>query len=334
MAQKLTYKKAGVDVDKGERFVEAIRKSIKTTRRPGVVGSVGGFAGFFRTATKGMKDPLLVSATDGVGTKLLIAKAQKRHDTIGIDLVAMCVNDLICCGAEPLFFLDYLVTGGLDLKASTQVIKGIAKGCKTARCAIVGGETAEHPGCMRRGEYDLAGFSVGIVDRKKIVDGKNVKPGDVVLGLCSNGPHSNGFSLIRKVFSKNALRGKWGRKLLMPTLIYVKPVLALIRKGYVKSIAHITGGGLEGNVPRVIPSSLSVIIDCQAWKAPAVFREIQKRGSISQREMFRTFNMGIGMTLVMNPRNVKRAQRILTGYKVKSAIIGVVIKGKKGVVFS
>ncbi len=333
MKQPLTYKSAGVDVDEGERFVEIIKPLVKSTRRPGVVGSIGGFSGLFRAPGKGMKEPLLVAATDGVGTKLLVANAADKHDTVGVDLVAMCVNDLATCGAEPLFLLDYLATGRLDADKLAQVVKGIAKGCREAGCALIGGETAEMPGLYDEDDYDLAAFAVGVVDRPKLVDGRAVRPGDLVLGLASNGIHSNGLSLARKVFTASELRGAWGRALLRPTRIYVKPALALTRRGLARALAHITGGGFYENIPRALPPGCAVAIDQRTWRVPKIFREIQRRGQVEEREMFRTFNMGVGMAAIVSPRDAAKAQKTLARFKVKSRVIGRVVSGDGEVLF-
>ncbi len=334
MAKSLTYKSAGVDIDEGERFVQAIKPAVASTKRPGVLGSLGGFSGLFRAPTKGMKDPLLVSSTDGVGTKLLVANLANKHDTVGIDLVAMCVNDLATCGAEPLFLLDYLATGRMDSAKLKDVVKGIAKGCKQAGCALIGGETAEMPGLYEESDYDLAAFAVGVVDRPKLVDGKRIKAGDAVLGLASSGIHSNGLSLARKVFTEAELRGKWGRELLKPTRIYVKPLLALVKAGLVKGMAHVTGGGFYENIPRCLPKGKSVAIDRSAWRVPKVFKEIQARGNVADAEMFRTFNMGIGMAAIVGSKDAAKAQKILARFKIKSPVIGEVVKGKREVVMS
>jgi phosphoribosylformylglycinamidine cyclo-ligase len=331
MAKKtrMTYKQAGVDIRKADAFIDSVKAAIKTTNRKGTVGRIGGFAACFRPPYKGMKDPLLVSSTDGVGTKLLVAQAQKKHDTIGIDLVAMSVNDLICCGAEPLFFLDYMLTGGLKVGVSRAAIQGIVKGCRQANCALIGGETAEHPGHLSKGDYDLAGFSIGIVDRPNLVTGQKVRPGDVIMGLFSSGLHSNGFSLVRRVFTRRELAGAWGRTLLTPTIIYVRGVLALVKKGLAKAIANITGGGFEGNIPRVLPDRTAALVYRNTWRIPGVFEEIRRRGNISGPEMYRTFNMGIGMAIVVDKKQVRPAMTLLARHKIKSAAIGKIIRSDK-----
>lgn len=327
----LTYKKAGVDISAGNAFVRQIRKHVKSTRRKGLLGNIGGFSGFFDVPA-GMKSPVMVGATDGVGTKLLIANAHKKHDTVGIDLVAMCVNDLLACGAEPLFFLDYFATGKLDNRQAVQVVKGIANGCRQAGCAIIGGETAEMPDMYARGHYDLAGFAVGIVEKKGILTGSGVRSGDAIVGLHSNGLHSNGFSLARKVFIKRELAGKWGKELLKPTRIYVKPVLALHRRKQIQAIAHITGGGLYENINRSLPKNKDAIIQKGTWPVPGIFREIQKRGGVSEREMHRTFNMGVGMTLVVRPTHLKSVVGHLRRMKVRCSVMGRVVPGKNRVI--
>jgi phosphoribosylformylglycinamidine cyclo-ligase len=330
----LNYKKAGVDIVKADRFVDFIAALSKKTNRTGNVGGIGSFGAFFRAPMKGMKDPLIVSSTDGVGTKLLVAIAQNKHDTVGIDLVAMSVNDLLCCGAEPLFFLDYFATGGLDLKISQAVMKGIVDGCAQSNCALIGGETAEMPGLYKKGDYDLAGFCVGIVDRTKALTGANVKPGDTVLGLLSSGLHSNGYSLARKVFTEKELKGAWGKKLLTPTILYVKPLLEVFKKGYAKAVANITGGGFQGNIPRTLPKNVSVAIDRSSWKIPEIFAEIQKRGKVKESEMFDTFNMGIGMTLTTDSKNANAAMKLLSKNGIKSVVLGKIVKGKGEVFFN
>ena len=327
MAKSLTYKSAGVDIAEGDRFVSAIKPLVASTKRPGVLGSLGGFSGLFKVPTKGMADPILVASTDGVGTKLLVANVAGKHDTVGIDLVAMCAYDIVTGGGEPLFLLDYLATGRIESEKLRDVVKGISKGCKEAGCALIGGETAEMPGLYTDSDYDLAAFCVGVVDRKEIIDGRGVKVGDVVLGLASNGIHSNGLSLARKVFSEDELRGSWGRELLKPTRIYVKPVLALHKAGLVKAIANITGGGFYDNIPRCLPKGKSVSIDRKAWRVPKIFGEIQRRGSVEEREMFHTFNMGVGMVLVVGAEQVVSAQKTLAKSRIKSSVIGGVIRG-------
>jgi phosphoribosylformylglycinamidine cyclo-ligase len=330
--KKLTYKAAGVDIDLADSLIEKLIPMIHSTNRPEVVGGVGGFAGLFRAPGAGMKQPMLVASTDGVGTKLLVAIAAGKHDTVGIDLVAMSVNDLLCCGAEPLLFLDYFATGGITPQVYHDVLKGVVAGCKEAGCALLGGETAEMPAMYGKGDYDLAGFAIGVVDGAKLIDGHKIKPGDTVLGLKSSGVHSNGFSLVRKVFTKDELAGDWGRKLLAPTVIYVKPVLDLIAKVEVLGLAHITGGGFYGNIPRCLPEGTSVLVNRSAWKIPTVFTEIQQRGNVDDVEMFRTFNMGIGMVAVVRPADVEKARAVLKSHKVDACVLGEVTKGDGSVV--
>ena len=332
MAKSLTYKSAGVDIAEGDRFVSAIKPLVASTKRPGVLGSLGGFSGLFKVPTKGMDEPILVASTDGVGTKLLVANVAGKHDTVGIDLVAMCVNDIVTGGAEPLFLLDYLATGRVESTKLRDVVKGISKGCKEAGCALIGGETAEMPGLYTDSDYDLAAFCVGVVDRKKIVDGRGVKVGDAVLGLASSGVHSNGLSLARKVFSEDEMRGSWGRELLKPTKIYVKPVLALHKAGLVKAVANITGGGFYDNIPRCLPKGKSVVIDRNTWRVPRIFGEIQRRGSVEDQEMFHTFNMGIGMVVIVGAEQVAGAQKTLGRFRIRSSVIGEVVRGNGEIV--
>ena len=302
----LSYLDAGVDIDAGNELVERIKPAVKSTHRNGVVTGLGGFGGLFQLDTKRYKEPLLVSGTDGVGTKLLLARQLERHDTIGIDLVAMCVNDILTCGAEPLFFLDYYATGKLKIDNAQAVIEGIAEGCRQAGCALIGGETAEMPGMYGQDEYDLAGFTVGVVDRPQLVDGSRIKAGHVVLGLESSGPHSNGYSLIRKVLEQSGdspsmplAEHTLGEALLAPTRIYVKSLLPLMEQHTVDGLAHITGGGISENIIRVIPDGLGLEIDLSAWEFPEVFNWLQTRGGIEEQEMLRTFNCGIGMVILV-----------------------------------
>ena len=325
--RKLTYKAAGVDIDRAGSLIRRLAPMIRSADRPGVVGTIGGFGGLFKAPGRGMKRPMLVAATDGVGTKLLVANAVGRHDTVGIDLVAMSVNDLVCCGAEPLFFLDYFATGGIAPKVYSDVLKGVVRGCRAAGCALLGGETAEMPGLYAKGDYDLAGFAVGAVDGAKLIDGRKVRPGDVLIGLKSSGLHSNGFSLARKVFTRKELAGEWGRKLLRPTVIYVKPILKLIGRVNVLAIANVTGGGFQDNIPRSLPRRVSVRLDRRAWRVPPIFREIQRRGHVDEAEMFRTFNMGIGMTVVVRAADADKACRTLQAVKVRACILGEVVRG-------
>ena len=325
--KRLTYKAAGVDIDQADSLIRKLSPLIHSADRPGVVGRVGGFGGLFAAPGGKMKRPLLVAGTDGVGTKLMVAQAVGRHDTVGLDLVAMCVNDIVCSGAEPLFFLDYIGHGGITPAVCRDIIKGVVKGCKLAGCALVGGETAEMPGMYKPGDYDLAGFAVGVVDGAKMIDGRRTRAGHAVIGLKSSGLHSNGFSLARKVFSRKELAGQWGRKLLKPTTIYVKPVLKLTRAVDVLGIANITGGGFYDNIPRCLPGGVGLRIDRRAWPVPSLFREIQKRGNIDEAEMFRTFNMGIGMVAVVRAAQADKARRVLEAEKIRTCLLGEVVKG-------
>ncbi|MBU0758943.1 MAG: phosphoribosylformylglycinamidine cyclo-ligase [Candidatus Omnitrophica bacterium] len=327
----MDYKRAGVNIDKGNKFVKDIAKMVASTSRSEVMGGIGGFSAFTKIPGK-YKEPVLVSSTDGVGTKLKVAEAVNRHDTIGIDLVAMCVNDIVVTGAEPLFFLDYFATGRLNDKKAIEVMKGITKGCKDAGCALIGGETAEMPGMYKGDEYDLAGFCVGVVERKKIITGSGVRPGDAIIGIESSGVHSNGFSLVRKAFTKKELKGREGKTLLTPTIIYVKAILKLLKKVKVKSMAHITGGGFYDNIPRVLPEGTSALIYKELWPVPVIFKLIQKRADLSAREMYRTFNMGVGMALVVNKKDVEKARMAIKSSGLKSWTIGEIIKGDREVV--
>ncbi len=326
----IDYKKAGVDIEKSNRFVKDISKIAASTKRQEVQGDIGGFSALTAIPKK-YKNPILVSSTDGVGTKLMVASSQKKHTTIGIDLVAMCVNDIVVTGAEPLFFLDYFATGRLNRKKARDIVKGIGDGCKEAHCALIGGETAEMPGMYKGDEYDLAGFCVGVAEKSKIIDGRSVKPGQIIIGIQSSGLHSNGFSLARKVFTKKELNGSIGKVLLTPTIIYVKAVQGLMKKISIKSMAHITGGGFCDNIPRVLPRKTSALIYEGLWPIPEIFRMIQKRSRISDKEMYRTFNMGIGMVLVVDKKDVKLAHAIIKGCRLKSYSIGEITKGKRGI---
>jgi phosphoribosylformylglycinamidine cyclo-ligase len=309
----LSYRDAGVDIEAGDRLVENIKPFAKRTLREGVLAGIGGFGALFEVP-KRYRQPVLVSGTDGVGTKLKLAFALDRHDTVGIDLVAMSVNDVLVQGAEPLFFLDYFACGQLDVATATQVIKGIALGCEQAGCALIGGETAEMPGMYSSGEYDLAGFAVGVVEKDAIIDGADIAPGDAVLGLASSGPHSNGFSLIRRILERThadlsaEFHGRTlGEALLAPTRIYVKPLLALMRTLKVKGLAHITGGGLLENVPRILPETTVAELDRNAWPRPPLFSWLQQAGAVADQEMFRVFNCGIGMAVVVTEADAQRA---------------------------
>ena len=306
-----TYKDAGVDIDAGNALVEAIKPLTRATRRPGADGEIGGFGAAFDLRAAGYRDPILIASTDGVGTKVKIAIEATRPDTLGIDLVAMCVNDLVVQGAEPLFFLDYYATGKLEVDVARRIIAGIAEGCRLAGCALIGGETAEMPGLYARGDYDLAGFAVGAVERGEIITGETVAPGDVILGLASSGVHSNGYSLVRRVVADRGF--SWeapapfdqarslGEALLTPTRIYVKSTLAAIKGGGIKAMAHITGGGLIENPPRVYPKSVAAEIDGSSWQMPPVFRWLKREGNIEASDMPRTFNCGLGMLVIVDP---------------------------------
>ena len=311
--ESLSYRDAGVDIDAGDALVERIKPFAKRTMRPEVLAGIGGF-GALVELPKRYQEPVLVSGTDGVGTKLKLAFALGRHDTVGIDLVAMSVNDVLVQGAEPLFFLDYFACGKLDVAVAADVIKGIAAGCEQAGCALIGGETAEMPGMYPDGEYDLAGFCVGVVEKSRVIDGRAIAPGDVVLGLASSGAHSNGYSLVRRILerAKPDLAADFhgrplGEALLAPTRIYVKPVLALVAEVPVKGIAHITGGGLVENVPRVLPKGVRAVLDARAWPLPPLFRWLQEQGNVADAEMHRVFNCGIGMVLVVAAQDAERA---------------------------
>lgn len=315
----LSYLDAGVDIDAGNELVERIKPAVKSTNRSGVITGLGGFGGLFELDIQRYKEPLLVSGTDGVGTKLLLARLLDRHDTIGIDLVAMCVNDILTCGAEPLFFLDYYATGKLRIDNAQAVIEGIAEGCRQANCALIGGETAEMPGMYDNDDYDLAGFTVGVVDRPNLIDGSKIGVGHVVLGLESSGPHSNGYSLIRKVLEQSGddpcmpLGGTTlGEALLAPTRIYVNALLPLIGHLPIDGLAHITGGGISENIIRVVPAGLGLQIDLSAWELPAVFNWLQQRGGIDEQEMLRTFNCGIGMVLLVAENSVADVREVLS----------------------
>lgn len=330
--EKLTYKSAGVDIDKGDEFVEEIKLLARETFRRGVISDIGSFGGFFSLDISGFKEPVLVSSTDGVGTKLKIAFMMNKHDTIGIDLVAMNVNDIITHGAEPLFFLDYFATSKLDIKTGREIIKGIANGCKLAGCALIGGETAEMPSFYKKGEYDLAGFVVGVVERSRIIDGSTISVGDKIIGLYSSGLHSNGFSLVRKLFFDmlkmkpdtylNEIGKTLGEELLTPTKIYARAVIGAVKNFDIKGIVHITGGGFVGNIPRVLPSRCRAVIHKDSWNVPPIFRVIKERGDIGDSEMFRTFNNGIGLILIVNTEDVESLRQLLKNFGEDSAVIG------------
>ena len=326
---QLSYKDAGVDIHAGNELVERIKADVKRTRRPEVMGGLGGFGALCALPTK-YKEPILVSGTDGVGTKLRLAIDLNKHDTIGQDLVAMCVNDLVVQGAEPLFFLDYYATGKLDVDVAADVVKGIADGCAISGCALVGGETAEMPGMYHVGDYDLAGFCVGVVEKSEIIDGSAVKVGDVLVALASSGPHSNGYSLIRKVLEVSGanpavdqLEGKpLSEHLLAPTKIYVKSVLELVENTDVHAIAHLTGGGFWENIPRVLPENTKAVIDEKSWAWPAIFNWLQEKGNISRYEMYRTFNCGVGMVIAVPAAEAEKAVSLLTQAGETAWVIG------------
>lgn len=338
-----SYKEAGVDVTAGYESVELIKADVKRTSIPGVLGGIGGFGGLFAPDLAGYEKPVLISGTDGVGTKLKLAFLMDKHDTIGIDCVAMCVNDVVCAGAKPLFFLDYIACGKNYPEKIAQIVKGIADGCVESGCALVGGETAEHPGMMPVDDYDLAGFTVGIVDEKNILDKSNVKEGDVVIGLASTGVHSNGFSLVRKVFDidnadvlglyQEELGGKTlGETLLTPTQLYVKPVLSLLEKVKVKSISHITGGGFYENLPRAYGEDLNCHIHKGTWEVLPIFNLLQEKGNISEHDMFNTYNMGIGMAVIVDPSDVDATLACMKECGITASVIGEMEKGDHSVV--
>lgn len=323
---------AGVPHLKSDRSYNQTLAKLSRSTQQKVRSRFGGFAALVDFQKFKFHHPLLVSTTDGVGTKLDLARLLGKHDTVGIDLVAMCVNDLITCGAQPIFFLDYFAAGAFDRKRTVEVIKGIARGCQESNCALLGGETAIMPGFYADSTYDLAGFAVGAVEKSKVIDGHSVKPGDVLLGLASSGFHSNGFSLLRKVFTKKELSGSIGRSLLTPTRIYVKPILELIQKISVGAMAHITGGGLYDNLPRVLPKGLTARIVKKSWPIQKLFFEVQSRARYSERQMYHTFNMGIGMAVVLKRLDTVLAQQILKKYGIDSWIIGVIEKGREVVI--
>ncbi len=332
-----SYAAAGVNIEAGYEGVRLMKQHVERTFIPGVIGNIGGFGGLFAPDTLGMKKPVLVSGTDGVGTKQRIAQLVDRHDTVGIDCVAMCVNDIICCGAKPLFFLDYIAIGRNVPEKVAALVSGVAEGCVQAGCALIGGETAEHPGTMQPDDYDLAGFSVGIVDQDRFLDHSRMRAGDVVLALPSSGVHSNGFSLVRKVFDiEHADLGRTvpelgcalGEALLTPTRIYVKPVLASIAEADIHGISHITGGGFYENIPRSIPDGLGAKIDKAAIRTPEVFRLIQAAGSIPERDMFNTFNMGVGMSVIVNRNDADKALAALKNYGEEAYVIGEIVQSE------
>ncbi len=333
----ITYKDAGVDIEAGNALVERIKQVAISTRRPEVMAGLGGFGALCKIPA-GYDEPVLVSGTDGVGTKLRLAIDLKKHDTVGIDLVAMCVNDLIVCGAEPLFFLDYYATGKLDIDIATAVVTGIGKGCELSGCSLVGGETAEMPGMYEGDDYDLAGFCVGVVENNDIIDGKEVTAGDVLIGLASSGPHSNGYSLIRKILEVNGVNAadvdldgqNLAEVLLTPTRIYVQALLHLIKESKVHALAHITGGDLLENIPRVLPEHTKAIIDTTTWEYPAVFQWLQEKGNISATEMHRTFNCGIGMVICVPASETDTALGLLSAAGETAMVIGAIASAEDG----
>lgn len=338
----MDYKKAGVDIEAGYKSVELMKKHVQATMRPEVLGGIGGFAGAFDlSAIKNMEEPILLSGTDGCGTKVKLAFVMDKHDTIGIDAVAMCVNDIACSGGEPLFFLDYIACGKNYPEKIATIVKGVAEGCIQSECALVGGETAEHPGLMEEDEYDLAGFAVGVVDKKDLINGSDMKPGDVLIGMASSGVHSNGFSLVRKVFemTKESLDtyydelGKTlGEALLAPTRIYVKALKAVKNAGVkVKGCSHITGGGFYENIPRMLPDGVRAIVKKDSYEVPAIFKLMQKTGDIEEQMMYNTYNMGIGMVVAVDPADVEKTMAAMKEAGDTPYIIGQIEAGEKGV---
>ncbi len=340
-----TYQSSGVDIAAGEEAVQRIKDKVRSTFRPEVIGDIGGFGGLFSFANHRFRHPVLVSSTDGVGTKALVAQAAGRFDTIGVDLVAMCVDDLVCQGAEPLFFLDYIAVGKLDPDHIEQLVEGVAEGCRQAGCALIGGEMAEHPGAMEPGEFDLVGFAVGVAERDQLITGEHIAPGDVVIGLPSPGLRSNGYSLARRVLLERAGRPLDGpafdgahhslaEELLVPSVIYAPAVLALIRQVPVRGVVHVTGGGLAGNLTRILPRGVDVQIDPSAWDEPQIFDEIRRLGDIDDAEMRKVFNLGVGMVVVVAGDDAHRAIDILRTNGHRATQIGVVTKGDGAVTFS
>lgn len=335
-----SYKKAGVDVTAGYKSVELMKSHISKTSIPGVFSDIGGFGGMFAPDLSNMSKPVFVSGTDGVGTKIKIAMLLNKHDTIGIDCVAMCVNDIICSGAKPLFFLDYIACGKNYPEKIATIVSGIAEGCVQSGCALIGGETAEHPGMMPEDDYDLAGFAVGVVDKEKIISNQSQEPGDVLIALPSSGVHSNGFSLVRKVFDVEntdlesnfgMLEKSLGETLIEPTIIYVKPILSLLNKIDVKSICHITGGGFYENIPRTLPENVNAKIFSSNLIIPSIFNLMMEKGKISKRDMFNTFNMGVGMTCTVSKNNADKAIEILKSEGINAYVVGELQSGDKGV---
>lgn len=339
----MDYKKAGVDIEAGYRSVELMKEYVKGTKRPEVLGGLGGFSGAFSLSKiKEMENPVLVSGTDGVGTKIKLAFIMDRHDTVGIDCVAMCVNDIVCAGGEPLFFLDYIACGKNHPEKVASIVKGVAEGCKMAGAALIGGETAEHPGLMPEEEYDLAGFAVGVVDEKDLIDGKNIKSGDVILGIASSGVHSNGFSLIRKIFvmtteSLNTYYDELGKTLgealIEPTKIYVKALKNVKEAGVViKGCSHITGGGFYENIPRMLPDGVTAVIEKGSYPIPPIFELMRKEGNLEEKVMYNTYNMGLGMVLAVAPENAQKAIEAIEAAGDKAYVVGKIQDGEKGVI--
>ena len=339
---ELNYKNAGVDIEAGYKSVEMIKGYVKETMRPEVLGGLGGFSGAFSLASiKNMKDPVLLSGTDGVGTKIKLAFLLDKHDTIGIDAVAMCVNDVICAGGEPLFFLDYIACGKNYPEKIAQIVKGVAEGCKQSECALVGGETAEHPGLMPEDEYDVAGFAVGVVDKEEMIDGSTIKAGDTLIGVASSGVHSNGFSLVRKVFdmTKESLEKYYdelgctlGEALLTPTKIYVKMLKEIKKEGItVKGCSHITGGGFYENIPRMLPDGCKAVVKKDSYEVPAIFKLMKKTGNLEEHMMFNTFNCGLGMVIAVDPADAEKTLKAIEASGEKAWIVGSVEAGDKGV---
>ena len=331
----ISYKDSGVDVERGYQAVKLMREHVKSTYTDGVLGDIGSFGGFF-AMPKGMKEPVLVAGTDGVGTKLKYAFLAGKHDTIGIDAVAMCVNDIVCQGAKPLIFLDYFATGALSPEEVATVVSGVAEGCRQSGAALIGGETAEMPGFYQKGEYDIAGFAVGVVDKEKVINGKNIKDGDVLIGIKSSGIHSNGYSLVRKLWGENIeelekydarLGGRIIDVLLTPTKIYVKSILALIEKVQVKGIAHITGGGFIENIPRIFPDGIGCEIDTKSYEVPAVFKIMQEKAGITDSQIYNTFNMGIGMVVCVDKKDVAATVAQLESTGESCVVLGKTVKG-------
>ena len=336
-----SYAAAGVNIEAGYEGVKLMKKHVERTFIPGVLSDIGGFGGLFAPPTAGMAEPVLVSGTDGVGTKQRIAQLMGVHDTVGIDCVAMCVNDIICCGARPLFFLDYIAIGKNEPEKVASLVAGVAEGCVRAGCALIGGETAEHPGTMQPEDYDLAGFSVGIVDKAKIIDHRRMTPGDVIIALPSSGLHSNGYSLVRKVFDvehtdlgayEDELGAALGETLLEPTRIYVKPLLAALEVSDIRGVSHITGGGFYENIPRAVPEGLCAKIDMAAIRTPAIFGLLQRTGDIPERDMFNTYNMGVGMSVVVSKETADKALEVLRAAGEDAYVIGEIVKGEEKVV--